>query len=323
MKTNDLSPKIIAISLTALLCLLLIRTAAAQDILLAQSSSLNSQNQNNIPQLILNKPKKRFHEELRQKTSFTYYHQFLGPTLKGRTSETYNVFLEGRAPLQSFHAFNLRYQATDSYGFGASLSAVKGYTPKVITKEGFINGPEDQFFNARFSFFAPMLDLKYLNLFTTLSYEAPTSVISRENNMKFGWVVTETFAAKSTSPRLSYGLNLQVYKVYYDKNILPPPFIGGKEVKLQNMIINLGPYLNYKVTDKLTLGSTVTLDWDQKGHQEGTLNFNNNLPHRGRMSLTYYPTDIPYLSSVGVFTQALLKFRPETTAIGFDFSLRI
>ena len=86
------------------------------------------------------------------------------------------------------------------------------------------------------------------------------------------------------------------------------------------MILSLSPYVNYRFNDKYQLGSTVVMDWDQRGFQENSREFNNNLPHRARVTATYFPT-IKYLSSVGVFTQALVKFRPDTTAVGGEVAL--
>ena len=70
------------------------------------------------------------------------------------------------------------------------------------------------------------------------------------------------------------------------------------------------------------LGTTFTFDWDQRGSQADTFNFNNNLSDRFRLQMTYFPKSIPYLQSIGVFAQALIKYRPETTSLGADFSLR-
>jgi hypothetical protein len=88
------------------------------------------------------------------------------------------------------------------------------------------------------------------------------------------------------------------------------------------MIVSGGPYLNYRFSDKWMLGSLLTFDWDQRGLQTSSQEFNNNLSDRGRVTLSYFPQKLKYLQSVGVFSQALLKFRPETTAFGADFSLR-
>ena len=104
-----------------------------------------------------------------------------------------------------------------------------------------------------------------------------------------------------------------------------PPFpaeLGGKPTPLQTMIISGGPYLNYRFSDSWLMGSTLIFDWDQRGIQTGSNEFNNNLSDRGRLNLTYFPQRIKYLQSIGLFSQALIKYRPETTMMGADLSLK-
>ena len=124
--------------------------------------------------------------------------------------------------------------------------------------------------------------------------------------------------------------------MYYASNTKPVKFTNGAlagqtcdpaicgTVNMQTLILSGGPYVNYQLTEKWLLGSSVIMDWDQRGNQSGSTKFNNNLPHRGRLSATYFPHHpmLKYVSSMGLFTQALLKFRPGTTAVGAEFSLR-
>lgn len=51
---------------------------------------------------------------------------------------------------------------------------------------------------------------------------------------------------------------------------------------------SLGGYVNYQLTDKLTLKSNVEFDWDQLGDQVGTLNdWGNNMDNVGNLSVAY------------------------------------
>jgi hypothetical protein len=63
------------------------------------------------------------------------------------------------------------------------------------------------------------------------------------------------------------------------------------------------------------------LDWDQRGVQANSREFNNNLPHRVRTTISYYPNRFK-ITNVGVFTQALVKFRSDTTAVGAELAVR-
>ena len=140
--------------------------------------------------------------------------------------------------------------------------------------------------------------------------------------MRWGWVAAQSFALNLPNVRWSAGFMGQIYRIYYENNVKAPPFPGGTSTPLQTMIVSLGPYASYRFSDKWMLGSMMTFDWDQRGEQTESTQFNNNLSDRGRVTLTYFPQQIKYLQSVGLFTQALLKYTPDTTAFGADFSVR-
>jgi hypothetical protein len=318
---------------------LMAQSKASGDIKLAQSinqSSLQGQTSTQSQSVQVTLPKKTLGKRLLENTSLTYYQQFLGPTASGSTSETYNVFQEGidspgsgRAPLQSFHAFNLRHQINSDWAIGSTFSAVNGYTSEVENQDRsggkFNNTPDAIYFNARAYVSLPSIKLSAGTLFTTLSYEHPTSNISKDDEMRFGLVAAQSFALKLPSIKFNAGLTGQIYRIYYKNNTKAPPFpvsLGGRPTPLQTMIVSGGPYVNYRFNDYWMLGSVVTFDWDQRGEQTSTMKFNNNLSNRARLNLTYFPQKIKFLQSVGLFTQALLDFSPETTAIGADMSVR-
>lgn len=270
--------------------------------------------------------------ELLRNFTLGYYQQFLGPTLGGPANETYNVFQEGRdlegtgrAPLQSFHALNLRYKINNDWGLGASVAMANGYTDEVKNKGGVTNRPDAEFFNVRTSVYLPDLATPIGRFFTSLALELPTSEISREDNMQWGWVAAQSLAFNLPSLKWSAGMNYQLYRLHYrdnQKGVVLSNGARGRPTQLQTMIISGGPYLNYRMNDNWQYGSNLILDWDQRGVQEGSREFNNNLPHRVRLSATYFPMQMKYLSSVGVFTQSLVKFRTDTTAMGGEFAMR-
>ena len=269
-------------------------------------------------------------KKILRNTNLSYYQQFLGPTLSGPATETYNVYQEGmdtersgRAPLQSFHTLSLRYKLSDLWAVGGSIAAVNGYTDEVQNRRGVVNNGDTTFFNTRLSLFLPNVSGSFGTFYTTFSAELPTSEIAKENRQRFGWVIGETLAFKLPSYKWTAGISGQIYRLHYENSqriaVLPN---GERSMpqQLQTMILSVSPYVNYRFNDKYQLGSTLVMDWDQRGFQENSREFNNNLPHRARVTATYFPS-IRYLSSVGVFTQALVKFRPETTALGGELAL--
>jgi hypothetical protein len=340
IKRSSYSSQLMILVLAAIVVVVMINAAKAQTSSapqLAQSSNQGSfQNSNQAQVLSISMPQKSLGRRLLENTSLSYYQQFLGPTASGSGSETYNVFQEGidspgsgRAPLQSFHAVNLRHQINTEWAIGTTLSAVNGYTDGVVNVDNrgntFTNSGELNFFNARAYVSLPALKLAPGTFYTTVSYEAPTSNISKDDEMRWGWVVAQSFALKLPDLRWNAGLMGQVYRIYYKNNVKAPPFpeaLGGRPVPLQTMIISGGPYVNYRFNDRWMLGSVVTFDWDQRGLQASSRDFNNNLSDRARMTLSYFPQKIKYVQSVGLFSQALLKFAPETTAFGADFAVR-
>lgn len=345
-KRSTFSSQFLILMMAAIVLLVMVQAARAQSTstrstpTLAQATSNQGSFQNSTSNqaqvLQISMPQKSLGTRLLENTSLSYYQQFLGPTAAGSGSETYNVFQEGvddpgtgRAPLQSFHAVNLRHQLNTDWAVGATLSAVNGYTDRVDNKgkngTTVSNDGDSEFFNARAYVSLPSWKFNLGTLFTTVSYEHPTSSISKEDEMKWGWVLGQSFAFNLPDLRWTAGLMGQVYRIYYKNNSPTPRCAPGfvcQPVALQTMIISGGPYVNYRFNDRWMLGSVVTLDYDQRGVQAGSREFNNNLPHRGRVNLTYFPQQIKYLQSVGLFSQALLKFRPETTAFGADFSVK-
>jgi hypothetical protein len=346
-KRSTISSQFLILMLAALVVAVMIESARAQSTsMLPEALPLVAQNQGNYQNqgsgnqqsqvLSISMPQKSLGRRLWENTTLSYYQQFLGPTASGSSNETYNVFQEGidspnsgRAPLQSFHAVNLRHQINTNWAVGATLSAVNGYTDAVTNRDrsgqSFENKPDSEFFNARAYVALPPVRFSPGTLYTTFSYEAPTSSISKEDDMRWGWVAAQSFAINMPNVRWNAGLVGQVYRIYYKNNVKAPPFsvaLGGRPTALQTMIVSGGPYVNYRFNDKWMLGSVITFDWDQRGDQTGKSNFNNNLPHRGRLNLTYFPQKIKYLQSVGLFSQALLKYRNDTTAFGADFTVR-
>jgi hypothetical protein len=301
---SNLASSIMILALAALVMGFMIEFARAQ-------STAPSGNQNQAQVLQVNMPQRGIRNRIIENTTLNYYQLFSGPTASGSSSETYNVFQDGRAPLQSFHSANLRHQLNSDWNFGVSLAMTNTYTGEVKNKptkdapQGSVNGPGDIWYNARAYVGLPALKTAAGSFLTTIAYEAPTSVISRNNDMIYGWVFSENFAINTGSIRFSTGLMGQAYRMVYKNNIQAPPFPGGSSTPLQTMILSASPYVSYRFNDKWMAASSITFDWDQRGNQTNTTKFNNNLPDRGRAGLTYFP-NVKYFSSIGLFVQSTM-----------------
>lgn len=301
--------------------------------LIAQAA--NRQSQSNAPSnvargnsLHMKMPQKSGIAKMLENFSLSYYHQFLGPTVTGTSGQTYNVYQEainkpgsGQAPMQSFQSMNLRYQINDDWAIGTTLALANGYTDDVNQPDGSVNKSETLFFNARAYVSLPSLRTPIGTFFTTVAFEAPTSNISKEDDMTYGYFISESFALNLPNSSWMAGINGSYYRINYKNDVKIIP--GQDPIQLQTAIINVGPYLNYRVNDSFQLGSTIVFDWDQKGVQTSSREFGGNLSDRARLTGTYFPNGkIPYLTSVGVFAQALLNYSSDTTALGAEFALR-
>ena len=269
-------------------------------------------------------------ETLMKNTSLGYYHQFLGPTVGGPNGETYNVFVEGQSPYQSFHAANIKYTFNSDWAMGVSLAATTAYGDSVTNKKtGYeTNNLRDEFYNARAFVSLPSYTTSVGTLFTTISYEAPTSVVSQRDNMQYGGVLAQSFAIKLPSMKWTAGISWQYYRMVYKDNVQSRPanyyFPGSVPEKIarQTTILSGGPYMTYRHNDNWGINSAMIFDWDQRGNQTGTASFNNNLPDRARLGISYFPSKIKQIANVGIFTQGLVKYTDATHAVGAEFALR-
>jgi hypothetical protein len=67
--------------------------------------------------------------------------------------------------------------------------------------------------------------------------------------------------------------------------------------------------------------TSMTFDWDQRGNQASKNQWNNNLPDRWRMGMSYYPTTYRWIQNVGIFSQSLVKYTSSTQAVGAELAL--
>lgn len=318
--------KIKKLNLTSQLLILLL----AGLVMLVMLNAAQAQSPSNQAQVLQTQmPQKSLGRTLMTNTSLNYYTQFLGPTVGGPGGQSYNVFQEGNTPYQSFHAANLRYQFNPDWAMGVSLAAVNAYGETVTSQQ---NGSKstmlrDEFFNARAFLALPTLRSDFGLLLTTVSYEAPTSVVAREDNMRYGFVLSQSYAIKLPSIKWTTGVAWQYYRAVYQNNVVGPQVVQGQfgpytttSYARQTTIVNVGPYLAYRFSDNWGASSSMTFDWDQRGNQTGTGSFNNNLPDRARVGISYYPTKIKQIQNVGLFTQGLIKYTTASQAIGAELA---
>ncbi len=264
---------------------------------------------------------KSFWKKLSQDFTFSYYVALMGPSPALPADQTYNVFLEGKAPLQTFHAVNVRYQFLPDWAVGVSQTGVMHHSGPVTTEEGFVNGNENSLFNPQVYVALPGLFLSKATIWHTLAVELSNTEGSKQNNMHYGLVLSQAISLRLPPGRLSAGWLSQVYRYHYRQRTLPPPFPGGLPTPLQTTLVTTGPYVNYQLAPRWQSATNLSFDWDQRGKQTDKWEFNNNLPDRFRTAVNYFFQTKPF-THVGVYLQTLTKPSMDTTIFGVDLSLR-
>jgi hypothetical protein len=257
-----------------------------------------------------------------QQFSLSYYLSMMGPTLNGPTNQTYNVFLDGKAPIQLFHGINLRWQFDPKWAVGFTTAGVQHITQTVTNDNGIVNNNDSSMFNSRFYLATPGVKLgSVASMFNTFAIELASTPGSVENEMKYGLVLSQSLTFKLPPSPLTAGWLTQIIRYKYHRATLPPPFIGGLPTPLQTTLITTGPYFNYQLAQQWQIATLLSFDWDQRGSQTDTLKFNNNLQDRVRLAINYFFQTKPF-THVGFYTQALTNYSQATTIIGLDFSLK-
>ncbi len=260
-------------------------------------------------------------QQIERSFSFSYYVSLMGPSPGLPIDQTYNNFLEGPSPLQLFHAVNLRWQFNPDWAIGATLAGIQHFTEPVETEEGFINDNNSELFNMRLYVAIPGYDWYFADAYHTFSLELPTTPGSRDDELKYGLVISQALAFALPPSALTAGWSTQFIRYKYTNHTLPPPFPGGLPTPLQTTLITTGPYVNLQLAAQWQLATSLSFDWDQRGDEAKTLEFNNNLPDRARMALNYLFRTAPF-TSAGIYTQIITQPTNDTTIFGLDLALR-
>lgn len=284
-------------------------------------------------------------QELGRALSFNYYFNFLGPSPGLGWGETYNVFRDSNnnSPYQMFHQFGLHYILNPRWSMGATLAAVNDVSKKVHNGSYLDLGPttstadnrirpsynynEREWFNARLYVNLPITNFTWGWLTTQFAWELPTSEDAKpsandpQNRLQYGLVLTNSLAFYMPNPKWAFGFTSQIIYYRYDKAEYDPFPGATTPTKKQTMLITVGPYLNYMLTDSWQLAGRITLDWDQQGVQ-GITEYNNNLPHFARFAVNRFWKD-SLVTQTGIYTQVMLEDAGlDRTVLGFDFSVR-
>lgn len=275
--------------------------------------------------------------------SFNYFAQFSGPSLSPdyQGGAGYNRFKSGTdfkgdendptGSYQIFQAITIGYQLNNNiklfYAFtfqddingniDFQRTEFDGSTT-TQNREVSVSGNDKRigatFFN--------VINNDYVNLSLTTFYELSSTEGSRDNQKHFGLGLSPLLGFKSKVQGLSYGLILEVLRNFHETNQIEPSFPGAFPVRRQALLVNLTPYLNYKLGEISTFKSSLNIDWDQQGNQVNSLReFNNNLDDTIRVGVDY---NIAFGINAGYFLEAAFN-KPDIrrTTLGLTFRFNI
>ena len=220
---------------------------------------------------------------------FNYYAKYLGPSLSNdmQSGSTFNRFSTGQDFMdndtdykdshQMFQSFALGYKITNnatvsySYTFQDNLNEGIEYTDSV-TGQSSTRAAERSYNNQRSGLFLTSLysnSIFFVN--SGFFYELPTTETSKDSDMQYGLGIQPTVGFFTTTPGLSLGLNASIERYFYPDDQFIPEWCSfncddvTNQVRRQKLIASVSPYVNYMLTDKTTLRSTLVFDWDQDG----------------------------------------------------------
>lgn len=288
-----------------------------------------------------------------------FYMKYTGASLSSDYADgaTYNRFGGGRSlqgqrrdttgSQEIFQAYSIGYKLPKNMILSYGLTFQDNLTDNVEFKGDYgqtlkrNNGRT--FNNQRLSLFIPgVLNSSKSSLSTSLFYERPTNDFSKDAGMEYGLGIQPTLAIYSNTPGLYHGLTASYERYFYPdyefyeyytpvnpdgsawvkSDGSPMRIRNNFATKRQGMLGNVGGYLNYVLTDKITFKSSVQFDYDQQGNQVGSLTeYGNNLDNIGNLGLGIFAAKGVYLES-GV-TFSLEEVGLDKTAIFGALNLRI
>lgn len=276
--------------------------------------------------------------------TFGYSVVYLGPSLSQDYEDgaTFNRFKSGQdykgddtdyiGSYQVYHATRLSYQLTKdvslsySYTFQDDLHDVN-YRSKnldgstsIYKREGGLSYNDQQM--SMWIANVAETNLFYFNM--GLVYQLPTTEGSEINEMKYGLGARPSINFKTPVAGLYTGINSEVLRLYYEKEQYDIDCGGtpcAYPVKNQTLTVTFSPYVNYSVSDKVLLKSSLVFDWDQDGHEVYTNKYNDNMIDIGNVGADYFLSKNVTLGSSLQF--ALEDPSVEKTAISFVMNLTI
>jgi hypothetical protein len=227
---------------------------------------------------------------LSSKLGFSYGLTYLGPSFDTNAQDgaTYNRFNTGQdfngndtsgiSSQQAYHSTSLSIRVTkniklsysytfqDDFNKGIKYESTNwdGSTIKGnIRDDGFSNN--NQRINA---FVTNIYSNNYFFLMSNFYYERPTTDGSINSNMNYGLGIQPTIGIFTPISGLFTGIKASLERDYYKRQEFSYDCNGFTCSSIaQTLRASISPYIGYNISDKLSIKSQFTFDWDQMGDQ--------------------------------------------------------
>lgn len=262
--------------------------------------------------LVYKKPNFRKHTE---KLNFNYFTQFLGPSLDSRyqSGATYNRFKTGQDfkgdPLdatgshQMFHAITLGYNIAPDYNLSFGYTFQEDINKDIRYKDSWgqtaIRNKQVSDNNKRINLLVRnVVNNKNFFINTNYFYELSSTINSVYQDMEYGLGFEPTVGFYHGNTGFSSGFFFSVQRNFFKENEIL--FEGNLfPTRYQTMLVQFNPYLNYRLSDYITLQSSLMFDWDKRGDQINDFGqFNANMDDVGRFGVSF---NVDYGITAGTF----------------------
>lgn len=269
-------------------------------------------------ELSYNDKKQTTAQKVLSKFNFNYFAKYTGRSLSDNyeNGATYNRFSGGHndegmrqdstGSTQLYQSFKLSYTLPKNMQLGYGVTFQDSLT-KGVKYAGDYGGTYTRnhgrsYNDQQISLWIPnILSNNKASLSTTLIYQRPTTDASKASGVRYRIGIQPTLSIYSKVAGLQHGFTASYQRDSYPKyqySEMPswcsaPGYtcqgVTPNTIKKQGVRANMGAYLNYMVSNKITLKSSVQIDYDQRGDQVGSLNkWGNNLDNIGNIGAAYF-----------------------------------
>jgi hypothetical protein len=225
---------------------------------------------------------------------------------------------------QTYQSFTLSYRLPKNMSLSYGITYQDNVQEDIKYKDSF--GQENTrnygrtFNDHRVSLFVPsIITGSKASLSSSFFYQLPTTQVSKDRQMDYALGIQPVLAINSNVRGLFHGLTASIEKNFYKRgysytdtttttktyikrNPDGSPWVNPdgspmevtetntriNPVNNQGVLANIGGYINYMLTDKVTLKSSIEFDYNQVGEQVGTFNeLGNNMDNIGNVGASY------------------------------------